>query len=171
MSNKKSNYKYLSKDECLELLELKIKKINDKLYLMDFQETFKERVYSKSFTHINRGLNQLIDKKLLNLQSYDKRKLYNKVVNNLKNKKCRYCGNGFKPSHNIDKYCSKHCRSYAKREQDEKNKRKERKNPDYIEKQLGTSNLGAHANKDFDKEYQTVKNEFNNIFNNRNKFT
>lgn len=59
MANYKSNRDYKSKEELLELISLKIVEEDGKFYLMDFDEIFKQRIYSKSFTNIKRGLDNL----------------------------------------------------------------------------------------------------------------
>ena len=64
MANYKSNRDYKSKEELLELISLKIVEEDGKFYLMDFDEIFKQRIYSKSFTNIKRGLDNLKKNKL-----------------------------------------------------------------------------------------------------------
>ena len=59
MSNYKSGRDYTSKGEWLHLLSIKIIETEDKLYLADLNETFNQRIYSKSTTDIKRGLNKL----------------------------------------------------------------------------------------------------------------
>lgn len=59
MSNYKSGRDYTSKEEWLHLLSIKIIETEDKLYLADLNETFNQRIYSKSTTDIKRGLNKL----------------------------------------------------------------------------------------------------------------
>ena len=158
MSNYKSSRKYLSKEECLGLINLKIICEDNKLYLVDLEETFSQRIYSKSFTDINNGLKKL---KRDNKSHFDSigSKCYNKAIYCLQLKECLWCHKAFKPKNNAEKYCSKSCGDYAKAEQDRDNKRKLRKNPNYFEKNLGTGYLGPHRDKDFENEYMIVKKE------------
>ena len=59
MSNYKSSREYTSKEDWLKLLLIKIIENGDKLYLVDLNETFNQRIYSKSHTDIKRGLDKL----------------------------------------------------------------------------------------------------------------
>lgn len=157
MANYKSNRDYKSKEELLELISLKIVEEDGKFYLMDFDETFKQRIYSKSFTNIKRGLDNLKKNKLY--YNSVKSKLFDKVIYNLQHKKCGWCGKSFLPKNNADKYCSSVCKNYAKIDQDRENKRRQRKNPDYHEKRIGTIKFGTHRNENFEKESKIVRNE------------
>lgn len=161
MANKKSNFKYVSKEECLKILFLKFHESEDgALYLMSLDELFKQKIYSKSSTDIKKGIKKLEKRGFIlnkNKKEYDKALYY------LNSRKCNYCGNGFKPKNNADKYCSDYCRNTAKKEQDEINKRKQRANSNYFEKKLGTSNLGPHPKNDFDNEQKAIKNECNRL--------
>ncbi len=166
--HKKSNPKYMFRDDYLELISLKvIEPKENNFYLTNLNETFKHKISSKSATHIEKGIKDLIGQGLISFKSYDDKLLLKRVIYNLNRKKCEYCGKGFKPKNNAEKYCSKNCRKFAKREQNEKSKQKQRKNPDYHEKQLGNSNLGPHANKNKKKEAISVHNEYNRIFNSK----
>ena len=165
---KKSNPKNMFRDDYLELISLKvIEPKENNFYLTNLNETFKHEILSESATHIEKGIKDLIEEGLISFKSYDDKLLLKRVIYNLNRKKCEYCGKGFKPKNNAEKYCSKKCRKFAKREQNEKSKQEQRKNPYYYEKQLGNSNLGPHANKDKKKEAISVHNEFNRIFNSK----
>lgn len=156
------------RDDYLELISLKIiEPKENNFYLTNLDETFKHEILSKSATHIEKGIKDLIEAGLISFESYEERLLLKKAIYNLNRKKCEYCGKGFKPKSNAEKYCSKNCRKFAKREQNEESKQKQRRNPDYHEKQLGNSNLGPHANKNKKKEAISVHNEFNRIFNSK----
>ena len=164
----KSNPKNMFRDDYLELISLKvIEPKENNFYLTNLDETFKHEILSESATHIEKGIKDLIGAGLISFKSYEDKLLLKKVIYNLNRKKCEYCGKGFKPKNNAEKYCSKNCRKFAKREQNEKSKQKQRKNPDYYEKQLGNSNLGPHANKNKKIEAISVHNEFNRIFNSK----
>lgn len=159
MSNYKSSRKYTSKDDWLELLSIKIIEKGDKLYLVDLNETFNQRIYSKSHTDIKRGLDKLKENNKIHFDSKESKNLYNKVIYNLQHKKCVWCGKSFKPKNNADKYCSKDCKKFGKQEKDRDNKWKQRRNPDYNEKRLGTVKLGSHRNPDYEQELKSIKNE------------
>lgn len=165
---KNLNHENMCKDDYLKLISLKIVKAEENtFYLTKTDESFKCKILSESATHIEKGIDNLIKRGLISFSSYEDNLLLKKVKNNLNRKKCGYCGKGFKPKNNAEKYCSKNCRKFAKREQNEKSKQKQRKNRDYIEKQLGNSNLGPHANKNEEKEINYVHNEFKRIFNSK----
>ena len=158
----------MDRDDYLELISLKvIQSQKNTFYLTNLDETFKHEISSGSATHIEKGIKDLIKSGLISFKSYEDKLLLKRVIYNLNRKNCEYCGKGFKPKSNAEKYCSKNCRKFAKREQNEKSKQKQRKNPDYYEKQLGNSNLGPYANKNKKKESILVHNEFNRIFNRR----
>ncbi|WP_400198332.1 hypothetical protein [Methanobrevibacter smithii] len=70
----------------MELISLKIVEEDGKFYLMDFDEIFKQRIYSKSFTNIKRGLDNLKKNKLY--YNSVESKLFDKVIYNLQHKKC-----------------------------------------------------------------------------------
>lgn len=159
MSNYKASREYKSRRELLRLLSLKIIDEDNKLYLVDLNDTFRQRIYSESFTDIKKGLIKIKDNNKIQLDSNDSRRIFNHVIYNLQMKQCGWCGKSFKPKSNAEKYCSKHCRKYAKINQDRNNKRKQRKNPNYYEKRVGTVNLSPHRNNDFEKEEKIVKNE------------
>lgn len=164
MSNYKSSRKYNSKEEWLELLSIKIIKKEDKLYLADLNETFYQKIYSKSFTNIKRGLDNLKKDNKIILDSKESKNLYDKVIYNLQQKKCVWCGKSFKPKKNAEKYCSKDCKKFGKQENDRNNKWKQRRDPNYHEKRLGTTRLSHHRNQDDEKELRIVENEYKRIF-------
>lgn len=163
---KKIDSKNMDRDDYLKLISLKIiKPHKNTVYLTNLNETFKHKIYSESATHIRKGIYYLKDEGLISFNSYEDKLLLKQVIYNLNRKKCEYCKKGFKPRNNAQKYCSNNCRKFAKLEQDEKSKQKQRKNPNYYEKQLGNSNLGPHANKNNEMEKISVRKEYNRIFN------
>lgn len=159
MSNYKSNRDYTSKEEWLNLLSIKIIENDGRLYLTDLNETFNQRIYSKSPTDIKKGLNKLKGNNKIFLNSKESKNLYDKVIYNLQHKKCAWCGKSFKPKNNADKYCSKDCKKFGKQEKDRDNKWKQRRNPDYHEKRLGNVKLGPHRNPDYEQELKSIKSE------------
>lgn len=159
MSNYKSSRDYMSREEWLYLLSIKIIEKEDKLYLVDLNETFNQRIYSKSPTDIKRGLNKLKENNKIRFDSKESKNLYDKVIYNLQHKKCAWCGKSFKPKNNADKYCSKDCKKFGKQEKDRDNKWKQRRNPDYHEKRLGNVKLGPHRNPDYEQELKSIKSE------------
>lgn len=159
MSNYKSNRDYTSKEEWLNLLSIKIIENDGRLYLTDLNETFNQRIYSKSPTDIKKGLNKLKGNNKIFFNSNESKNLYDKVIYNLQHKKCAWCGKSFKPKNNADKYCSKDCKKFGKQEKDRDNKWKQRRNPDYHEKRLGNVKLGPHRNPDYDQELKSIKSE------------
>ena len=163
MSNYKSFRKYLSKDECLVLINLKIVCEENKLYIKDLNESFSQRIYSKSFTDIYTGIKKLKKDNKIHFDSNESKKCYDKVIYDLQLKQCCWCHYAFKPKNNAEKYCSKSCRNFAKAEQDMINKRKQRKKSYYYENSLGTGNLGLHRDKNFDNEQKKVEKELKNI--------
>lgn len=76
MANKKSNFKYVSKEECLKILFLKFHESEDgALYLMSLDELFKQKIYSKSSTDIKKGIKKLEKRGFIlnkNKKEYDK---------------------------------------------------------------------------------------------------
>ena len=166
MSNYQSNREYISKEEWLKLLSIKIIENEGKLYLTDIDETFNQRIYSKSFTNIKKGLNKLKENNKICFDSRESKNLYDKVVYNLQHKKCAACGKSFKPCNTADKYCSKDCKEFGKQRNDRNNKRKQRRNPDYHEKRLGDVRLGPHRNPNYEEEIKIVKNERRRTFKN-----
>lgn len=159
MSNYKSNRDYTPKEEWLNLLSIKIIENDGRLYLTDLNETFNQRIYSKSPTDIKKGLNKLKGNNKIFFNSKESKNLYDKVIYNLQHKKCAWCGKSFKPKSNADKYCSKDCKKFGKQEKDRDNKWKQRRNPDYHEKRLGNVKLGPHRNPDYDQELKSIKSE------------
>ena len=159
MSNYKSNRDYTSKEEWLNLLSIKIIENDGRLYLTDLNETFNQRIYSKSPTDIKKGLNKLKGNNKIFFNSKESKNLYDKVIYNLQHKKCAWCGKSFKPKNNADKYCSKDCKKFGKQEKDSDNKWKQRRNPDYHEKRLGNVKLGPHRNPDYEQELKSIKSE------------
>jgi len=159
MSNYKSNRDYTSKEEWLNLLSIKIIENDGRLYLTDLNETFNQRIYSKSPTDIKKGLNKLKGNNKIFFNSKESKNLYDKVIYNLQHKKCAWCGKSFKPKNNADKYCSKDCKKFGKQEKDRDNKWKQRRNPDYHEKRLGNVKLGPHRNPDYEQELKSIKSE------------
>ena len=159
MSNYKSSRDYTSKEEWLHLLSIKIIETEDKLYLVDLNETFSQRIYSKSFTHIKRGLDKLKENNKIRFDSKESKNIYDKVIYNLQLKKCAWCGKSFKPKNNADKYCSKKCKKSGKQKKDRDNKWKQRRNPDHHEKRLGDVRISPHRNPNYDEEMKIVRNE------------
>ncbi|WP_231483626.1 hypothetical protein [Methanobrevibacter sp. YE315] len=149
----------MSREEWLYLLSIKIIEKEDKLYLVDLNETFNQRIYSKSPTDIKRGLNKLKENNKIRFDSKESKNLYDKVIYNLQHKKCAWCGKSFKPKNNADKYCSKDCKKFGKQEKDRDNKWKQRRNPDYHEKRLGNVKLSPHRNPDYEQELKSIKSE------------
>ena len=152
MSNYKSSKKYMSKDECLHLIGLKIISEENKLYISDLNESFSQRIYSKSFTDIYNGIRKVKRDNKIHFDSNESKKCYDKVIYDLQLKQCCWCHYAFKPKNNAEKYCSKSCRDYEKANQNRDIKRKQRKNPSHYEKNFGTGYLGSHRDKDFKKE-------------------
>lgn len=164
MSNYKSNREYISREEWLKLISIKIIEHDGKLYLVDLNETFSQRIYSKSFTHIKRGLDKLKKNNKIPFDSKESKKIYDKVIYNLQLKKCAWCDKSFKPKNNADKYCSKKCKKSGKQKKDQDNKWKQRRNPDYHEKRLGDVRIGPHRNPDHEQEMKIIKNEHRRTF-------
>lgn len=164
MSNYKSSREYKSRNEWLKLLSIKIIETEDKLYLVDLNETFNQRIYSKSTTDIKRGLNKLKEDNKIRFNSNESKNLYDKVIYNLQHKKCAWCGKSFKPKNNADKYCSKDCKKFGKQEKDRDNKWKQRRNPHHYEKRLGNVPLSPHPNQDPEQEMKIIKNEHRRTF-------
>lgn len=164
MSNYKSNRDYITKEGWLNLISIKIIENEGKLYLTDLNETFNQRIYSKSFTDIKKGLNKLKENNKINFDSKESKPLYDKVIYNLQHKKCAWCGKSFKPKHNADKYCSKKCKKSGKQKKDRDNKWKQRRNPDYHEKRLGDVRLSPHRNPNYEEEMKIIKNEHRRTF-------
>ena len=152
----------MSKDECLHLIGLKIISEENKLYISDLNESFSQRIYSKSFTDIYNGIRKVKRDNKIHFDSIESKR-YNKAIYNLQLKKCLSCHNAFKPKNNAEKYCSKSCWDYEKANQNRDIKRKQRKNPSHYEKNFGTGYLGSHRDKDFKKEEEKVKNELKRI--------
>lgn len=96
MSNYKSTRDYISKEEWLHLISIKIIETEGKLYLVDLNETFNQRIYSRSTTDIRRGLNKLKENNKIRFDSKESKNLYDKVIYNLQHKKCAWCGKSFK---------------------------------------------------------------------------
>ena len=157
MSNYKSTRDYISKEEWLHLISIKIIETEGKLYLVDLNETFNQRIYSRSTTDIRRGLNKLKENNKIRFDSKESKNLYDKVIYNLQHKKCAWCGKSFKPKNNADKYCSKNCRKFGKQEKDRDNKWKQRRNPNHNEKRLGGVRIGPHRNPNDEKEMKRIK--------------
>lgn len=164
MSNYKSNREYISREEWLKLISIKIIEHDGKLYLVDLNETFSQRIYSKSFTHIKRGLDKLKKNNKIPFDSKESKKIYDKVIYNLQLKKCAWCDKSFKPKNNADKYCSKKCKKSGKQKKDQDNKWKQRRNPYYHEKRLGDVRIGPHRNPDHEQEMKIIKNEHRRTF-------
>ena len=164
MSNYKSSRDYTPKEEWLHLLSIKIIETEGKLYLVDLNETFNQRIYSKSPTDIKRGLNKLKENNKIRFDSKESKNLYDKVIYNLQHKKCAWCGKSFKPKNNADKYCSKYCKKFGKQEKDRDNKWKQRRDPYHYEKRLGNVPLSPHPNKDPEQEMKIIKKEHRRTF-------
>ncbi len=164
MSNYKSNRDYTSKEEWLNLLSIKIIENDGRLYLTDLNETFNQRIYSKSPTDMKKGLNKLKGNNKIFFNSKESKNLYDKVIYNLQHKKCAWCGKSFKPKNNADKYCSKKCKKSGKKKKDRDNKWKQRRNPDYHEKRLGDVRLSPHRNPNYEEEMKIIKNEHKRTF-------
>lgn len=160
MSNYKSSREYVSKEDWLKLISIKIIEKGDKLYLTDLNETFSQRIYSRSFTNIKKGLNKLKDNNKICYDSIESKNIYDKVIYNLQLKKCAWCGKSFKPMNNADKYCSKKCKKSGKQKKDRDNKWKQRRNPDYHEKRLGDVMISHHRNPNYEEEIKIVRNEY-----------
>lgn len=86
MSNYKSTRDYISKEEWLHLISIKIIETEGKLYLVDLNETFNQRIYSRSTTDIRRGLNKLKENNKIRFDSKESKNLYDKVIYNLQHK-------------------------------------------------------------------------------------
>ena len=82
MSNYKSTRDYISKEEWLHLISIKIIETEGKLYLVDLNETFNQRIYSRSTTDIRRGLNKLKEYNKIRFDSKESKNLYDKVIIN-----------------------------------------------------------------------------------------
>lgn len=164
MSNYKSSREYVSEEDWLRLLSIKIIENGDKLYLTDLNETFSQRIYSRSFTNIEKGLIKLKQNNKICVDSKESKNLYDKVIYNLQHKKCAWCGKSFKPKNNADKYCSKKCKKSGKQKKDRDNKWKQRRNPDYHEKRLGDVRLSPHRNPNYEEEIKIIKNEHRRTF-------
>lgn len=148
----------------MRLLSIKIIENGDKLYLTDLNETFSQRIYSRSFTNIEKGLIKLKQNNKICVDSKESKNLYDKVIYNLQHKKCAWCGKSFKPKNNADKYCSKKCKKFGKQKKDRDNKWKQRRNPDYHEKRLGDVRLSPHRNPNYEEEIKIIKNEHRRTF-------
>ena len=164
MSNYKSSRDYTPKEEWLHLISIKIIETEVKLYLVDLNETFNQRIYSRSTTDIRRGLNKLKENNKISFDSKESKNLYDKVIYNLQHKKCDWCGKSFKPKNNADKYCSKNCKKFGKQEKDRDNKWKQRREHYHNEKRLGNVPLSPHPNKDPEQEMKIIKNEHRRTF-------
>lgn len=78
---------------------------------------------------------------------------------------CKYCGEEFIRTQNPQKYCSKECFTWGRREQKAKYQRKRRMliNKGVLisneNNKLGTNYLSSHRHKNFIEEYQAIQKE------------
>lgn len=152
---KRPRTNYISKEDLLKQeLSLKILNINDHYYLCNLKDEKLVKIYSKSATHISKGLNKLKENGSLEVKSEEGRKKFRRVINKLKLKQCPHCGTGFKPKYNIQKYCSKDCSKKSRQDRDAERKRELRKQSQ--KPPLGTTNIGPHPKSNPNEEMKFI---------------
>ena len=93
-----------------------------------------------------------------------------KIINEIEKHKCPYCGKIFKKDKKHKKYCSKKCQIEAQKDKNTEKTRKHRKKykntlDEKTKKGLGTKGayLKQHPNSDYEKEHQSIKNEYRRL--------
>lgn len=163
-SPKRPKSEYISKEKLLKNeLSLKIIENDKKIYLANLEDKKLVRIYSRSATHIIRGLNKLKSEKIINISSNNDRKKFRRILNKLQLKQCPYCATGFKPKVNSQKYCSKECSKKARQDKDAERKQKLRKMSD--KPPIGTIDMSPHRKENPEAEYKYIHSLKNRTLN------